>query len=161
VLRRPLDQFLRTRDLKLSEAGVDQNVATLARVTEFFIEAGFADYAKHNWERLPLSARQCSILSKIAFAIGAGLASSVGKPQHAQLAAALAVATFFTPRFGTAAAARLSVEGMVWRCLRHGSALDRILEEVENEAVLAVARNEDANIVDVVELIRERIAAIT
>jgi hypothetical protein len=152
---------LRTRGLKLSDVDVDQNIATLARVTEFFIDAGFAAYAKHNWERLPLSARQCSILSKVAFAISAGLALSVGKPQHAQLPAALAVSTVFTPRFGSALAARLSIEGMVWRCLRHGSALDQLLEEIENEAVLAVARNDDAHIADVVELIRERIEAIT
>jgi hypothetical protein len=161
ILRRPLEQFLRSRGLPLAVQAQVQVLEDVARVGTYFLEAAYAAYAKDHWEALPLLPRQASLLAKSAFALAGAVCELIGTPQHAQLAAAEVVTGFFTPRYGSRLAARVSVEGMVWCALRspHGL-LDQLLESIAVLSVPAITENNESCVQAASEKLAERIAAI-
>jgi hypothetical protein len=161
ILRRPLEQFLRVHGLPLASEGEGQVMQDVARVGRYFLEAAYAAYARDHWEALPLLPRQASLLAKSAFALAGAVCELIGTPQHAQLAAAEVVTGFFTPRYGSRLAARVSVEGMVWCTLRspHG-VLDRLLESIAVLSVQAIIEKSESCEQAASEQLAARIAAI-
>lgn len=161
ILRRPLERFMRTRGLPVAEDEEGKVTLDVARVGAYFLEAAYSAYTLKHWAALPLLPRQASLLAKSSFALAAALCELIGAPEHNQVAAALVVTDFFTPRYGTAVAARVSVEGMVWRALRSPQGLlDELLESIAVLCVQGIIEDDESCVRAASERLAERIAAI-
>ena len=152
---------MRSQGLALAVEGEDSVIQNVARVGTYFLEAAYVAYVQEHWDALPLLPRQASLFGKSAFALSGAVCELIGIPQHYQMAAAMAVTDFFTPRYGSRLAARVSVEGMVWCSLRSPQRLlDQMLEAIAVLSVQAIIENDESCVRAASEQLAERISAI-
>lgn len=156
--RIPLERFLRTRSLKVSPPGSAQDTDNLARAATYFVNTACAACADAHPKKA-LTRRQSAILAEMTCAIATGLATLIGRREHSQVVAAVAVTTFFAPRVAGGSAVDLAAEAEVhYQARAQSPVLDMLLDLIESQAVLAVSHDDEVHAANVAGLMAQRLS---